>query len=47
MTHSLRTRRKKERARKELNKRVTDLQVLVKKVDSEVIKLSHVSLLCN
>ena len=44
MTHSVRTRRKKERARKELNKRVTDLQVLVKKVDTEVIKLSHVSL---
>jgi len=44
MTHSVRTRGKKERARRELNKRVTGLRVLAKRHDAEVIKLSHISL---
>ena len=44
MTHSVRTRGKKEGARRELNKRVTGLRVLAKRHDTEVIKLSHISL---
>ena len=43
MICSARTRRRKERARKELNKRMTGLGELAKRLDTEVIKLSYIS----